>query len=112
MEFIKTQLAEEIMNSDKTFSVPFHSKTGITVTENNIDFIIEIELKKAKEKVSSINDNIFIFENIEEKIIERYKSMLNKPYLVIEYAYLNKENLEDGVKTVETFERFYEWLVE
>lgn len=112
MKFKESRIYEEILNTDKTFTVPFHTKSGITITENNIDYIIEIELKKAKDKVALIGDNAYIFENIEEKIIAQYRNNINKPYLILEFAYFNKNNVDNGIDVIETSENFYEWLVE
>lgn len=112
MEFKKTKLYKEIMSTDKTYSVPFHSRSGIIINENNIDYIIEIELKKAKSKIVNLTDVAYIFNNIEEKIITQYKNSINKPYLILEFAYLNKMNVDDAIKNIESSTNFHEWLVE
>ncbi len=112
MEFKKTSLYQEILSTDKTFTVPFHSKSGLTITENNIDYIIDIEIKKAKEKIELLKDTDYIFNNIEEKINTQYRNNINKPYLILEFAYFNKMNVEEGIKVIEQSENFYEWLVE
>jgi tRNA(Phe) wybutosine-synthesizing methylase Tyw3 len=112
MEFKKTKIYAEIMSTETTFSVPFHTKSGLTITENNVDYIIEIEIKKAKAKIEMLNDAAYIFNNIEEKIINQYRNSINKPYLNLEFAYLNHENVDDGIKTIENSPNFYEWLVE
>lgn len=112
MEFKKTKIYEEIMNTDTTFSVPFHVKSGLTITENNVDYIIELEIQKANAKIQSVSDVAYIFNNIAEKINSQYRNSINKPYLILEFAYLNKSNVDDGIEAIENSPNFYEWLVE
>jgi hypothetical protein len=112
MKFQDTKIYQEIITTDKTLPVPFYTKTGITINENNMDYIIEVEIVRAKQKIQEINDKAFILENIESKIIDQYRNSLNKPYLILEFAYFNKGNVEEGIKVIENSDNFYQWLVE
>lgn len=112
MTFRDSKIYKEIINSDKTLPIPFYTKTGIIINENNIDFIIEVELKKAEEKMKLVKDNVSIFENIEDKISSHYKSNMNKPYLILEFAYFNKQNIEEGIEIIEKSDNFYQWIIE
>jgi hypothetical protein len=103
-----SDIYKEIINGDKTIPIAFYSKTGITINENNINAIIDVEIKKAKDKISLIGD-IYNFDNIFDKIKKQY--IIGEPYLILEYAYLNKENIDKGITIIETSDNFYKWLL-
>jgi hypothetical protein len=108
MNLKNSDIYKEIINSDKTIPVAFFSKTGITINENNINAIIDVEIKKAKDKISLIGD-MYNFDNIFDKIKNQY--VIGEPYLILEYAYFNKENIDKGVSIIETSDNFYNWLI-
>ena len=35
---------------------------------------------------------------------------MNQYYLLIEYAYINKDNIDMAIKTIEESDNFYEWI--
>lgn len=110
MNIKDSEIYKEIIKSDKTLPVPFYTNTGLIITENNIEYIIDIELKKAKDKVSIINEK-GLFDNIEQKIKKNFLNKINEPYLILEYAYFNKENIEEGIVDIENSDNFYRWII-
>ncbi len=116
MKFTETLLYKEIQSSEKTYTVPFYSNTGITVTSDNVYDIIELEISKSKNKMNVLDAQIkeqmgLNMDKISEIISNRYMSQINHPYLIIEYAYLNKDNVDAGSTTIEQTANFYKWLV-
>lgn len=101
-------MLNEILKSDKQIPYAYSIDTGIFINENNIDSIIEIETMKALNKLKLINN--FIEEiKIIEAIKNQYK--IGEKYLLIEYAYLNKENCLDAIKDIESKQGFYKWFL-
>lgn len=100
-------MLNEILKSEKTIPVAYSIDTGIVINENNIESILEIEILKALNKLKLINNCI---EEI--KIIDAIKNhyKIGKKYLLIEYAYLNKENCLDSINDIESKQGFYKWF--
>ncbi len=113
MEFKNSDLYKEIIKSDKFLSVPFYSNSGIIISEDNIQYIIDIEIIKATKNFNLINDveNNINIDSIKEKIIYFYNSNIGNPYLILEFAYFNKDNVDSGVLDIENSDGFYEWLI-
>ena len=110
MNIKDSEIYKEIIKSNKTLPVAFYTNTGLIINDNNIEYIIDIELKKAKEKVKIINEK-GLFDNIEQKIKKDILSKINEPYLILEYVYFNKENIEEGIVDIEKSENFYRWII-
>ena len=109
MNFKESEIYKEIISSEKTLPIPYYINTGIIINEINVKFIIEIEIKKIKEKINIIGDK-FKFKNYEDIINDLYNSKMNQYYLLIEYAYINKDNIDMAIKTIEESDNFYEWI--
>lgn len=113
MKFKNSKIYKEIKNSDKTFTLSFYTNTNIIINKDNLEFIIDVELNKLKEKINLVKEIYIVNENeMVNKIKDFYNSQINKPYLILEYAYFNKDNVDDGYLTIENSENFHEWLVE
>lgn len=81
----------------------YYTNTNITISEDNMEYIIDVELMKYKkniEEIKRISDYV-IFDNLEHDIINNIKSRLGKPYLTISYS--------DNDKETEGLSNFFGW---
>ena len=112
MKFFETNLYKEIKQTEKIFTVPYYTYSGIIINENNITFIIEIELKKAEDKLKIIGECEYDFTEIKNKIIKKYFHEINTPYKNLEFIYFNKLNVDEQSSYIENLDNFCEWLIE
>jgi hypothetical protein len=105
---MKKELLNTISKSEKLIPVTYYLDTGIIITENNIQFIIEAELIEFENKLK-VSENPEIFSPYKNSIIERIKSNLNKPYLELKYAFFNRNNYNE-YKEIESLENFHSWV--
>jgi len=113
MKFIDTETYKEILETpDKTINVPYYEKSNIIVTEDNIEFIIDVEVIEYEKKLKDIQ-KISDFPNIDikSKIEEKIKPMLGGNYLKLNFAELNSENVDYITQEMENSSSFAKWLV-
>ena len=110
MDFKDSSIYKEVISDNKTLPIAYYLDSGIIISETNVDYIIEIEIMKIKEKIKIVGRQPQ-FDNLENVIKKMYKEKIGSEYLIIEYAYLNKENIDIAYPIIEASENFYGWIL-
>jgi hypothetical protein len=100
--------------SMKTFTIPYHTDTGIIVTKDNIEELLEFELNYYEGQLKSIQEYIptFNVSDLKKRLRTRLESRMNKCLLKVDYIYINSETIKDASKEIEMLPNFVEWCVE
>ncbi len=114
--FKETKTYTEILNfeTEKTITIPYHLDMGIIVSEENIEYFIQKETVEYLVKLNMIQSHLSNFDvpHLKEIIINKYQMLLGKTLPKVEYAYVNKSNIDDAINEIESLENFIEWLVD
>lgn len=106
----------EIINTQNTkaITIPYHTDTGIVVSEDNVDELVDIEWKNYDLKIKEIKVQIpdFNIDDIREKLKQRIIQRIGKPLLKVEYIYINSDSILEASKSIESLSNFVEWCVE
>lgn len=117
MNIKKSKLYKEIKNNktDSVIAIPFKCKTGITITESNIKFILESEIIQYEKKLNILKENGVEYplnNKFKENLEKNLKSKIGEEMLDLKYIYVNSSNIDDAIKQVENSDFFSEWCVE
>lgn len=101
-------------NDKKTITIPYHIDTGILVSKQNLQELIEKELEEYSKKVNLVKYYLpnFNIEELNQKLTDRITSRLDKSLLKVEYAYINSTSIDETVKEIENLPNFVEWCID
>lgn len=107
---------KEILDSQtmKTITIPYHTDTGIIVSEDNIEELVEKDWDEYDTKMKLIQTMLpdFIVDSLRNKLRYRIYERMGKSLLNIEYIYVNSNTIKDAAQTIEALPEFVEWCVE
>lgn len=88
---INKELYNEILNSNKNYMLFYFKKTDIIITEDNIEYIKDVESLKS--------DNKSILNNLK----------IGDEYTPLDFIMVSSDNIDD-IKTLENDTNFSSWL--
>lgn len=107
---------KEILSSqtEKTITIPYHIDTGIVVSKDNIEELIEIEWNDYDTKLKEIQVLIPSFNvvNLKQKLRERIENKMGEALLNVKYIYITPSTIKDASQSIESLPDFVEWCVE
>ncbi len=114
MEIRKSELYKQIKSdkSDKVIAIPYYKDTGLLITEDNYEFVIDIEMINLNKKINSIKESLPDYkpeDNIEDKIRQSVVDRIGENKLEIGFIYVNSETIDDAIDQVVKSEDFFDW---
>ena len=104
-----SELYEEIKNSDEYILLAYYTTESFIITDDNIDFILEIEEIEANKKLSLLGETP-LKEKYILKIKEHILDMKGDYYKTINFISLNKETINE-IDLIESDKKFHSWLL-
>lgn len=114
MDFETTDAYSRIKRDDtnKIFPIPYYVKTNLIVTEENFEYIVDLEELKYQGKMDNVQaEHSFPNFNLREKIEERIRPFIGSNLLELKYSYFNSSNVDEGYKLIEDDKDFNNWLI-
>lgn len=103
------------IDNTKVYPVPYYVESDIYVTEENFSSLVDLEELKYKKDLKDLKDlkdiNDFPIFNLRSVIEERIKPFIGSKLLILQYAYFNSDNINDGYKEIESYKNFNKWLI-
>lgn len=114
MDIKKSKTYKQIKSepSDKVIAIPYYIDTGLLISEENYEYVIDIELIQYKTKIKDIKNIIPSFQepDIEKEIRKSIINRIGQNRLEIKFIYVNRETIDDAIKETENISKFYDWV--
>lgn len=98
----------------KTYPIPYYSDTGLFLSDDIFDDFLEKEVQSYLKKYKGIIEKSpdFKMDNLRERVEKHVRSFKGKNYLIVEYAYVDKNTIDDAIQETESRNDFVKWLCE